>query len=135
MTERLRLYVTIPAEPKEVYDAWLDSKGHSEMTGSEAEVEPRINGAFTAWDGYVEGKTIELEPEQRIVQKWRTSDFPSGSKDSVVEIVLKRVDKGTKLLLIHTEIPDGQGEEYKEGWKEFYFKPMKEYFKSKKSGG
>ncbi len=134
MTEKLRLSVTIPAEPKDVYKAWLDSKGHSEMTGSEAKVEPRINGAFTAWDGYVEGTTIELEPEQRIVQKWRTSDFPSGSEDSVVEIVLKSVDAGTKLVLIHTEIPDGQGEEYKEGWKEFYFKPMKEYFKSKKSG-
>ncbi len=134
MTEKLRLSVTIPAEPKDVYKAWLDSKGHSEMTGSEARVEPRINGAFTTWDGYVDGMTIELELEQRIVQKWRTSDFPSGSEDSVVEIVLKRVDAGTKLVLIHTEIPDGQGEEYKEGWKEFYCKPMKEYFKSKKSG-
>jgi len=25
-------------------------------------------------------------------------------------------------------IPDGQGENYKQGWKDFYFKPMKKYF-------
>ena len=133
MTESLKLSVVIPAKPKEIFRAWLDSKKHSEMTGSEARVEPRVKGVFTAWDGYIEGKTIELEPDRRIVQRWRTTDFPAGSPDSVVEIVLKGVEKGTKVSLIHTEIPDGQSDEYKIGWKEFYFDPMKHYFKSKRT--
>ena len=133
MTESLKLSVVIPAKPKEIFRAWLDSKRHSEMTGSEARVEPRVEGVFTAWDGYIEGKTIELEPDRRIVQRWRTTDFPAGSPDSVVEIVLKSVEKGTKIVLTHTEIPDGQGDEYKVGWKEFYFDPMKQYFKSKRT--
>ena len=131
MTEKLKMSATISAKPEEIYKAWLDSKIHSEMTGSEAKVEPKINGAFTAWDGYIEGKTIEMEPGRRIVQKWRTTDFPSSSPDSTVEIILEEVEKGTKISLIHTEIPKGQKEDYKQGWKDFYFNPMKDYFKSK----
>jgi activator of HSP90 ATPase len=35
---------------------------------------------------------------------------------------------GTRVTIIHSEIPAGQGEGYKKGWKDFYFKPMKKYF-------
>ncbi len=131
MAEKLRLSATIPAKPDEIYESWLDSRKHSEMTGSEAKVLPRINGKFTAWDGYIQGTTIEMELNRRIVQRWRTTDFPSNSPDSVVEVVLEEVENGTKVVLIHTDIPEGQREDYKTGWKEFYFDPMKEYFKSK----
>ncbi len=130
MTEKLKMSATIPAKPEEIYESFMDSEKHSEMTGSEAKVDPKINGKFSAWDGYIEGKTIEMEPGRRIVQKWRTTDFPAESPDSTVEIVLERVEKGTKIVLIHTEIPDGQKDDYKQGWKDFYFNPMKEYFKS-----
>ncbi|MBE0526389.1 MAG: SRPBCC domain-containing protein [Candidatus Thorarchaeota archaeon] len=130
MTDKLKLSVTILAEPEDVYCAWLDSKKHSDMTGSEAIVDPKINGGFTAWDGYIEGITIEMEPNNRIVQKWRTTGFPSDSPDSIVEILFEGSKNGTKMILIHTEIPEGQSEEYKKGWKDFYFDPMKAYFKS-----
>ena len=71
-----------------------------------------------------------MEPSRRIVQKWRTADFPDDSQDSTVEIILEKVEKGTKIVLIHTEIPEGQKNDYKQGWKDFYFNPMKDYFKS-----
>jgi activator of HSP90 ATPase len=128
--DKLKLSATIPAKPEEIYESWLDSKKHSDMTGSVAKVEPKINGKFTAWDGYIEGKTIEIEPGRRIVQKWRTTDFPEGSPDSTVELTFEKVEKGTKIVLIHTEIPEGQKDDYKKGWKDFYFNPMKDYFKS-----
>jgi activator of HSP90 ATPase len=117
-------------KPEEIYESWLDSKKHSVMTGSEAKVDPRIDGKFIAWDGYIEGRTIELEVGRRIVQKWRTTDFPDDSPDSTVEIILEKVEKGTKIVLIHTEIPAGQKNDYKQGWKDFYFDPMKDYFGS-----
>jgi len=98
------------------------------MTGSQAEVEGRSGGPFKAWDGYIWGKTIELEPNRRIVQAWRTSEFPEDSPDSRVEILLEEVPDGTNVILNHTEIPDGQGDEYKQGWDDFYFTPMRAYF-------
>jgi len=129
MTDELKLSVTIPAKPADIYRAWLDSDLHSAMTGSEARVEPQVKGKFTAWDGYIEGTIVEMDPSQRIVQKWRTTDFPSDSPDSLVEITLKEIKKGTRITLIHTDIPAGQGDDYRTGWKDFYFDPMKRYFK------
>ncbi|MHA2163467.1 MAG: SRPBCC domain-containing protein [Candidatus Thorarchaeota archaeon] len=134
MTEKLRTSSIIPGRPEDIYEAWLDSEKHGAMTGSKAEVEPGIDGKFTAWDGYIEGSTIEMEPGRRILQKWRTSNFPDGSPDSILEIVLEDVRKGTRVVLVHTEIPDGQAAEYEEGWREFYFEPMKRYFKRKGPG-
>ncbi len=130
MTEELKLTVTLPASAKEIYETWLDSKKHSAMTGSEASVEARINGTFTAWDGYIEGTTIELEPNQRIIQKWRTTDFPSDSPDSRIEITLKEIEEGTIITLFHSEIPTDQAENYRKGWEDFYFAPMRSYFGS-----
>jgi activator of HSP90 ATPase len=131
MTEELRLSATLPASAKEIYKAWLDGNKHSAMTGSEAKVDARINGTFTAWEGYIEGTTIELEPNQRIVQKWRTTDFPSDSPDSTIEILLEEHEKGTRITLVHTDIPTGQADDYRKGWDDFYFIPMKSYFEKK----
>ena len=60
MSDELKLSVTITAKLVDIYKAWLDSKLHSAMTGSEAHVEPKIGGKFSAWDGYIEGTTIEF---------------------------------------------------------------------------
>jgi uncharacterized protein YndB with AHSA1/START domain len=52
----------LPAVPEQVFRAWLSTSGHTAMTDSPAKVEPRVGGKFTAWDGYITGKTIELKP-------------------------------------------------------------------------
>jgi activator of HSP90 ATPase len=122
------LSANIPATPEQIYEAWLSSEGHSQMTGSPAEVQGRSGGSFKAWDGYIWGKTLELESYHRIVQAWRTSEFPEESPDSRVEILLEESNGGTKITLIHTDIPEGQGESYKQGWEDFYFTPMRAYF-------
>ncbi|HVP20600.1 MAG TPA: SRPBCC domain-containing protein [Anaerolineaceae bacterium] len=128
MPETLKLSTVIPAEPEKVYLAWLDSGMHSAFTGSLAEIDNRQGGRFTAWDGYIEGTTLELQPSRRILQSWRTTEFPEASPDSLLEVLFEPEDKGTCLTLIHTNIPDGQGENYRQGWEDFYFAPMLEYF-------
>ena len=121
----------LPATPENVFEAWLSSGGHSAMTGSPAKVEARVGGAFTAWDGYITGKTLEMKPNSRIVQAWRTSEFSDENPDSRLEILLEPTKRGTKLTLIHSNIPDDQAESYESGWDDNYFKPMKEYFSKK----
>ncbi|UCE11710.1 MAG: SRPBCC domain-containing protein [Candidatus Thorarchaeota archaeon] len=133
MTERLEISEIFATDPEDIYEAWLDGEKHGKMTGSNAKIEPSIDGKFTTWDGYISGSTIAMEPGRRILQKWRTTDFPDESPDSTLEIILERVDEGTKITLIHTEIPEGQAADYEEGWKEFYFEPMHRYFIGKGS--
>jgi len=53
----------LPAPPEAVYAAWMDSGGHSQMTGSPAEVSAVLGGAFSAWDGYIRGTHLA---QQRI---------------------------------------------------------------------
>ena len=115
------------ATPTAVYDAWMSSDGHSAMTGGSAEIDPRLGGDFSAWDGYITGRTLVLEPGRRIVQAWRTSDFAPADADSQIEVTLKEVPGGTEITLRHTAIPDGQSG-YEDGWQENYFDPMRDYF-------
>ncbi len=140
--ESFEVSAVLPAQPEEVYRAWLDSAGHSAFTGARAEVEPWVGGRFTAWDGYIEGRTLELEPPPgvpatastllRILQAWRTSEFPDSSPDSRLEVLLEKARGGTRITLRHSEIPAGQGAEYAQGWADNYFTPMKRYFSGKK---
>ncbi len=121
------LTTTIAAGAEEIYTAWLNAEGHSEMTGGAASITDNIGDSFTAWDGYIEGKNLELVSNKRIVQTWRTTEFDASEEDSQIEILLNERDGQTELTLIHTNLPE-HGEQYKNGWEEHYFKPMKAYF-------
>ncbi len=133
MADQFTMSTVLPVKAERVFRAWLSTEGHAAMTGSPAKVEPRVGGTFMAWDGYISGKTLELKPYTRIVQAWRTTEFPAESPDSRVEIQLTESNGETQLKLIHTNIPEGQADSYKQGWEDFYFKPMREYFSKSKS--
>jgi activator of HSP90 ATPase len=128
MAESLRLETTLPASPRRIYEAWLDSKEHAAFSGGIAKINPVVGGKHSASDSYIEGVNLILEPYKRIVQSWRTTEFPEGAADSRLEILLDAVDGGTRLTLIQTNIPDGQTDQYEGGWRDYYFTPMAEYF-------
>jgi len=118
----------IPASPQAIYDAWLDSEGHTQMTGGKAEMSSALGGSFSAWDGYIAGKNLELAPYARIVQSWRTTQFTEGDADSMIKVSLAPADGGTFLTLEHSTVPDGHVGYEQGGWEHSYFTPMKEYF-------
>lgn len=128
--DRLEMSVELPVSYLVLYRAWLDAREHSAFTGAKATIDPRVGGAFTAWDGYISGTTVEIEPDTRIVQAWRTSEFPPDAEDSRLELIFEPLGYGSRLLLRQIFIPAGQGEKYREGWDEFYFRPMQRYFAS-----
>jgi len=118
----------LSAPPKAVYAAWLSSEGHSAMTGGEAEVSDVVGVPYSAWDGYIEGRNLELVPFSKIVQSWRSSEFAHSDPDSTVTIELTPIKEGTRLTLSHRGAPDGQTSYETHGWREFYFEPMMAYF-------
>ncbi len=120
----------IAASPKQIYDAWLDSDQHSAMTGGKAIVSDAVGDSFIAWDGYIEGRNIELEPGAKIVQNWRTSEFDNSDDDSRLEVELKAQRAGTVVTIRHSNLPE-HGMQYKMGWVDNYFNPMKEYFSNR----
>jgi activator of HSP90 ATPase len=131
MKDSIELSILLNARAEILYKAWLNSREHGNFTGSPAKVDPNLKGKFTAWEGYIFGSNVKLEPYTKIVQAWRTTEFDEKEEDSTLEIIFEEKDDKTKLTLKHYNIPEGQGEDYKKGWKDFYFKPMKKYYNKK----
>ena len=121
------LNTKIKTSAKEIYDTWLSSVGHSKMTGAPASVSDQVDGGFSAWDGYIQGSNLELDPGKKIVQAWRSADFGPNEADSRLEILLHEKNGETNIILNHTNVPT-HGEQYIKGWDEHYFAPMKAYF-------
>ena len=130
MSDTISVSAVLPVKRATLYNAWLDSKEHTAFTGAQARVDPKVGGKFSAWDGYITGKTLLLKRGQKIVQSWRTTDFPEGSPDSRLVILFDVTPTGTRIVLEHTDSPDGQGKSYRAGWKDYYLMPMKQYYKS-----
>jgi uncharacterized protein YndB with AHSA1/START domain len=122
------LSTVIPASPAEIYQAWLDSIIHSEMTGGEANMSEEVGADVSAWDGYITGRNLEIVPGERIVQSWRTTEFDDAYEDSIVTILLQETDDGTLLTLEHSNVPDAQRSYEEGGWQSNYFEPMIAYF-------
>ena len=119
----------IPATPEAIYQAWMSSKDHAGMTGSKrAEIGAAVGDAFTAWDGYISGKNLVLDPGRQIVQSWRTTRFTPADADSRIEVTLEAVTGGTRVTLVHSKVPEGHTSYRDGGWQSNYFEPMKRWF-------
>jgi uncharacterized protein YndB with AHSA1/START domain len=123
--------VVIPASPEEVYEAFVDPKKHSEFTGAKATGRAKIGGKFTAWDGYISGKYLAFEPGKCLAQEWQSTDWPEGYPPSKFELTFKAIPQGTEVTMTHSSIPESQKEELAEGWEEWYWTPLKKFFKNK----
>jgi uncharacterized protein YndB with AHSA1/START domain len=127
-TETVLVSEVIPATRERLYAAWLDSGEHSAFTADIAEIEPYVGGTHSAFSGYATGQVLALEPNRRIVQSWRSTDFPEGADDSRLEVTFEETSGGTMITLLHTGIPSGQSDRCRESWLESYLQRMKKYF-------
>ncbi len=115
------------ATPADVYKALMDSKKHAQFTGGIAKISKKIGGEFSVFDGYALGKNLELIEGKKIIQSWRANE-EGWDSDHFSEITfdLKKVKGGTELNFTHKNVPEQNAESIKQGWKDFYWEPMKE---------
>jgi activator of HSP90 ATPase len=132
MSLKFEFTTEIPASAAAIYNAWLDSKEHALMTESESAVASHEVGAnYKAHGEYISGKNLELVPNVKIRQSWRSDSFKDTDPDSIVEVLLEEKGSVTQLTLIHSGVPE-QESHVEKGWIDYYFEPMKRYFGSKK---
>ena len=113
------------AAPEVVYRAFTDGKLHAAFTGAVAKISAKVGAAFKTHGKYIQGRIVELVPGERIVQAWRTLDFPKGYPDSKLEIRLTPENGGTRLRLLHTQLPAANVETYDSGWHTRYWQPLR----------
>ncbi|MDA4119151.1 MAG: SRPBCC domain-containing protein [Thaumarchaeota archaeon] len=126
--EVIKQVAIIDASPVEVYDAYVDPEKHAAFTGDAATGTAKVGGKFAAGNSYISGKYLKLEKGKRILHEWTTTEWPKGYPPSLVELILKPKGKRTELTMIHSKVPAEQAADYDQGWKDYYWEPMKKYF-------
>ena len=124
-TKTIRQSVTFKTTPHDVYEVLMDPKKHSEFTGSQVQISRKVGGKFSVYGGDIEGVNLELVPDQKIVQSWRYSDWLQDHY-STATFSLKKVEQGTRLTFTQTEVPDEHYKDIAQGWRDYYWAPMKE---------
>ena len=126
----LRHTVRFKASPQEVYDLLMVSERHAAFTHHAAKVSPKVDGLVSAYGGYIEARNVLLDPPRRIVQAWRTVDWPEGWY-STATWELKALPSGTQMTFIQDQVPDDDFEAINEGWVEHYWDKMTAYLERK----
>jgi activator of HSP90 ATPase len=128
--------INFVAAPIDVYQALVDPKQQTDYTDAKAIIFPKINGRFEVYDGGIVGTFLELEPGKRIASTWKEVNpkWPAGHY-SRVEINLIPLAGGTKLELIHQNIPDGCYDDIATDWEKRYWQPLTKYFEARKLRG
>ena len=127
------------ASRKRVYEALTDAKQFDkviQLSGvmqsmhlgdKPAEISREVGGAFSLFGGYITGRHIELVPNERIVQAWRTGSWDPGVF-SIARFELVEqgsgTSSGTRIVFDHTGFPKGEAEGLASGWKAHYWEPL-----------
>ena len=119
---RLKAVYNVPGST--VQGAFQDDRRQSDGDAADGRCK------FTAWDGYIWGKTLERVPGKRIVQSVaRTTNFTGlWTRILKITVTLKAIDGGTKLTLRHSNVPKTHKGYENGGWQTHYFAPMQKYF-------
>ena len=126
-TKTIRQQVTFKGvTPHELYEWLMDSRKHSQFTGQKAVINRKVGGKFKAGDGWIEGMNLELVPDRLILQGWRGNDddWPKGYY-STARFTFTKTKGGTRLDFLHSGVPVAAYEEIRDGWREYYWEPLK----------
>lgn len=116
--------VTIHGAPDVVFDVLMSSEKFAEMTGGRAaEISREMGGEVSLFDGAISGRNVELMPGKRIVQAWRSNDWPEGVY-SIVRFELGGEGDRTRLVFDQAGHPDEATEMLSGGWHQMYWEPM-----------
>jgi len=121
--------VVLPGTPSAVYRALVDPKVHAEFSGRPARSTGRPGGAFSHYGGALEGFTIFLQKDRRMVLAWRANSWPIGHY-SIVDVVLTRVPGGTRVEFTQSGVPTDAFASISSGWREHYWGPLTRFLKA-----
>ena len=102
MTQEFKQRVTLPCSAKEAFEILLDSRKHTKVIGSATFVNKREGAKVSKLDGLFLGRNIEITPNKKIVQVWRSKNWSQGTY-SVVNLTAIETSK-TRCILELTQV-------------------------------
>jgi activator of HSP90 ATPase len=124
--ESVRQVLIFDCPAHAVYEAFTDVEQHEEVTGAEASIDAVVGGEYHAYDDELVGEFTLLDPDSRIVMRWRpegVEGWPEGHF-AVVAIELTQSSDGTTVEMDITDIPLSFGEAVDGWWQEYYWQPL-----------
>ena len=123
----IHLETELPTTPDRVYELLVNGAKLGTVTGKPGKGGGSSGAAFTLFDGWVEGRQIELVAGERVVQAWRFSEWEAGCY-SLVRFTLSGEGDRTRVVVDHSAYPEEYHEHLSSNWDPFYFSPMCAYF-------
>jgi len=121
---QLKMQYTFQSNPSDIFDCILNQQRVCMYTRAAATIEPKVGSKFAIYNGTIVGEILEVEKDVKIVMKWKIKDWNSFSN---VTIVLSK-ENGTLLKLEQVDIPSNEFERTKNGWKNYYWDPIRAVF-------
>ena len=132
MTRAIQQTVTFPASAREIFGTYLDSRKHTASTGMPAKISRKAGGSFSGFGGMIGGRNLLIVPGQMIVQAWRSSGWKKSDPDSILTITFSDTNRGGRVDLVHVNVPQHDHRGVTEGWKKYYWRPWRAYFRKLK---
>jgi uncharacterized protein YndB with AHSA1/START domain len=126
-TEPIVKEIRIDARPETVFGFFTEPDKLTRWLAHEATTDPRPGGINHQTHGeendpnasyYMRGEFVEVSPPHRVVFTWgfenSTVGVPPGA--STVEVTLEPDGDGTRLRLVHRDLPDATRQDHDAGW-------------------
>ena len=127
----LKLKYIAYASPEKVFKALTDSVIINKWSNSKGKVSPKTGGAFELFDGWVKGEVLVYKPGKQLSYSWKPSEWDKKTPASIVIYNFSTHKAGTEIILEHTGFPSmEESTKHKEGWMDFVFEPLNDYFTS-----
>jgi activator of HSP90 ATPase len=134
MLKTIHQTVTFSAPPDKLYEMYMNQKLHAAITGQPVTISRTAGTRFRAFGGMVLGKTLHVVPKRLIIQSWRGKDWKPEDIDSTLIISFWPDKGGGRVELTHVNVPEYDYNDVNEGWKQYYWKPWREYLAKKETG-
>lgn len=126
-TKTLDISEELKCRKDEAYNVFVEPELITAFCRGPTTVDPTPGGKFVMFDGNVTGTFVSLERGKEIKQRWRFRSWPDGHY-SEVTIKFEEQEDHTNVTVSQTGIPANDFERTENGWRQFYFRSIKQTF-------
>ncbi len=114
----------IRAPLESVWNSLIDPTAIEKWGAGPAKMDDKVGTDFSLWGGDIHGKNTKVVKNKLLVQDWYGGDWPQASK---VTFTLTKEKNGTRVDLLHENVPDDEASDISDGWDQYYLGQIKKY--------
>ncbi len=114
--------IVIDADADDVFEYLVTQQGLTAWMGQHAVLDPQPGGVFEVdiAGSPIRGRYLDIDRPRRVVVSWGlagSDDFPPGT--STVSFTLTPAEQGTRVDVVHSDLPEGRLAGHAYGWTHF----------------